>query len=117
MTVKGAGTIISLNGGLQIKVVATSNPGTDIIPSRTVAVEFVEMPFLQVTNQDGSQQELVLECGTTGTDNELPVVCATRDSRSALTGRAFTGTYYIKAHCTTANVLFVSGYILRYKVS
>ena len=114
-------TKVKLSGstvGRQIKVVATSTPGTTIHATGTSSSTIDEL-WLYAVNSDTTDRKLTIEFGGVTSPDDLieltipaesGLVCIVPGLMLTGTGAAATTT---AAFCATANVVMVSGYVNR----
>lgn len=108
--------------GRQIKVVATSTPGTTIHATGTSATVFDEI-WLYASNSDTTDRKLTIEWGGVTSPDDLLEVTIPAESGDVLVvaGKRLTGTgaaaTTVKAFCASANVVMISGNVNRMTVS
>lgn len=108
--------------GRQIKVAATSTPGTTIHATGTSATVFDEI-WLYASNSDTTDRKLTIEWGGTTSPDDLLELTIPAESGDVLVvaGKRLTGTgaaaVTVRAFCATANVVMISGNVNRMTVS
>jgi hypothetical protein len=103
--------------GKQIKIAASSTPGTTIHTAHATALDQI---WLYADNDDASDILLTIEFGgTTDVDNTIKVTIpargtAGRDGRVlVLDGEFLTNSLVVKAYAGTANKIKISGHVFR----
>lgn len=107
-------TLSGSTDGNPIKVVATATPGTTIHTAHATALDAV---YLWATNTDTVSRNLTLEWGgTTDPDNlivDTAAIPAGLPPVLLIDGQHATNSRVIRAFASAANVILVSGYIIR----
>jgi hypothetical protein len=112
---------VQLSGSTQgknIKVAATSTPGT-AIHATGISGTILDTPELYATNTSTSPVELTLECGGTASPDDLKIVTIPPKSGDylILKGVPYSGTgaaaLTIRAFAGTGNVINISGGVTR----
>lgn len=105
-------------GGRQIKVVATSTPGTTIHATGTSATIFDEIELF-ANNSDTTDRKLTIEWGDVTSPDDLLEITIPAESGDVLivAGKPLCGTgsvaRTVRAFCATANVVMISGHVMR----
>lgn len=98
--------------GRNIKVAATSTPGTTIHTAHATSLDEL---YIYATNTSASDVLLTLEIGgTTSPDDQLKVtIPAQAGNFPVLEGRKITGSVVLKAFAATGDVINISGDVIR----
>ena len=106
---------IQLSGGTtgkNVKVAATSTPGTTIHTAHATATDEI---WLWAVNSDTSDRKLTIEFGgTTAPDDLIEMTIPAEDGPYLIVpGWTLTNSLVVKAFAATANVILVNGYVNR----
>lgn len=106
---------IQLSGGTtgkNIKVAATSSPGTTVHTAHATAIDEI---WLWSCNTDTTDRKLTIEFGGTTSPDDLTEVTIPAESGWVLVcaGLTLTNSLVVKAFAATANVVNVNGYVNR----
>ena len=111
-----ATTLLKLSGstdGKNVKIAATSTPGTLI---HTAHANLLDRIFLWACNTDTADRKLTLEHGGTTSPDDLSEVAALPPETGWILvcpGLILTNSLVLRGFCSVANVVNVSGYVLR----
>lgn len=111
-------TIEKLSGstdGKQIKVAATSTPGTTIHTATSSTTTTWDRIYLYATNQDTADIALTIEYGgTSSPDDLITVTIPAKNGRVVLLdGEILQNSLVVKAFAGTANKVMISGHVIR----
>jgi len=100
--------------GKQIKVAATSSPGTTIHTAVSGTSDLDEI-WLYAVNTDTANRELIIQWGgTTSPDDDIALTLAPREGKVlVVSGELLQNSLVVKAYCATANVIVISGFVNR----
>lgn len=106
---------IKLSGGTDgrnVKVAATSTPGTTIHTAHATSLDEV---WLWAVNSDTTDRKLTIEFGGTTAPDDLFEVTIPAESGLVLVvpGLLVTNSVVVKAFAATANVVCINGYVNR----
>lgn len=106
---------IQLSGGTtgkNVKVAATSTPGTTIHTAHATATDEI---WLWAVNSDTSDRKLTIEFGgTTAPDDLIEMTIPAEDGPYLIVpGWTLTNSLVVKAFAATANVILINGYVNR----
>lgn len=106
---------IKLSGGTDgrnIKVAATSTPGTTVHTAHATALDEV---WLWAVNSDTTDRKLTIEFGGTSSPDDLIEVTIPAETGlvAVIPGLLLTNSVIVKAFAASANVVLVNGYINR----
>lgn len=98
--------------GKQIKVVATSSPGTTIHAAHATAIDEI---WLYAVNSDTSDRKLTIEWGGTTSPDDLKEITLPAESGDVcvVAGLVLTNSLIVKAFAASGNVVLISGYVNR----
>lgn len=99
--------------GRQIKVAATSTPGTAIHTAHATALDEV---WLYAVNSDTTDRKLTIEYGGTTSPDDLIELTIPAESGLVCVvpgSSPLTGGVAVAAFCATANVVCIQGYVNR----
>ena len=100
--------------GKQIKVVATSSPGTTIHTAVTGTTDMDEI-WLYAVNSDTTARKLTIQWGeTTAPDGNIELTIAPEDGYVLVApGLPLQNGLVVQAFAATANVILINGYVNR----
>jgi hypothetical protein len=106
---------VQLSGGTtgkNIKVAATSTPGTTIHTAHATSVDEI---WLWCANTDTVDRKLTIEFGgTTSPDDTVEITIPAEDGAYlVIPGWTLTNSLVVKAFAASANVLVINGYVNR----
>lgn len=106
---------IKLSGGTDgrnVKVVATSTPGTTIHTAHATALDEI---WLYAVNSDTTDRKLTIEFGGTTSPDDLIELTVTAESGLVVVipGLLLSNSTVVKAFAATANVVMINGYVNR----
>ncbi len=99
-------------GGQNIKVAATTSPGTTI---HTVPASVKDEVYLEAANNDTVDRDLIVQLGgTTSPDDQFTITLPAKVGMVPIvSGRVFAATKVIRAYCATTNVIVIGGQVIR----
>lgn len=100
--------------GKQIKVAATSSPGTTIHTAVTGTTDMDEI-WLYAVNSDTTARKLTIQWGETGApDGNIELTIAPEDGYALIVpGLPLQNGLVVQAFAATANVILINGYVNR----
>lgn len=98
--------------GKNVKVAATSTPGTTIHTAHATALDEI---WLWAVNSDTSDRKLTIEFGgTSAPDDTIEVTIPAEGGLvNILPGILLTNSLVVKAFCATGNVILINGFVNR----